>query len=55
MGINTPNPEQYGVLTNWSKEVPVASTVGWAIHHVRNLVFKLPLLNMVEGVAHKTI
>jgi hypothetical protein len=55
MGINTPDRERYGALTEWTREIPVLSTIGWATHKVRNGIFKLPLLDKVEGVADRII
>jgi hypothetical protein len=38
MAINAPSGsnEHYGALTQWTREIPVLSTLGWATHKVRN-------------------
>jgi hypothetical protein len=38
MAINAPggSPEHYGVLTQWTREVPILSTLGWLTHKFRN-------------------
>ena len=38
MAINASSgsPEHYGILTNWAREIPIASTLAWVVHGFRN-------------------
>lgn len=53
--FNTPRPEENGVLTNWATDIPILNIAAWTVRKIRNGVFKLPLLDQVEGVAHRLI
>ena len=55
MPLGHMNEHEYGLATNWAKETPLLWPISKGIHHVRNFVFSLPLLNKIGGVAEKVI